>query len=150
MDLISSEQHSSGQALCFNGCCRLELADQPPYTLILTSVSQREKTLGLKPLSQWWCHVCCSWHFFSNKIKSSSPIEPKHCKLNRKHVWTTRETMLKGETHLVTFCESIMMSLWTLQPTHIYVSVCMCCCMCECMLQVFASCTLCRENSLLQ
>ena len=56
------------------------------------------------------CHICC-WCFCL--------IEPKHCTTERRSVWTAMGTKVQNKFHLVTFHESILVSLWTFQPTLI-------------------------------
>ena len=48
---------------------------------------------------------------------SFKPMGSKHCNTYGRSVWTARRTMLKNKLHLVTFHESILVSLWTFQLT---------------------------------
>ena len=41
----------------------------------------------------------------------------KHCNANGRIVWTAWWTMFKNKPHFVTFHKSILVSLWTFQPT---------------------------------
>ena len=45
----------------------------------------------------------------------------KHCTTGRRNVLTARRTILKNKP-LVTFHKSILVSLWTFQPTHVILS----------------------------
>ena len=57
-----------------------------------------------------WCHVCCRWLF--------GQWDPN----TGRSVWAVRRTVLKNKTHLVTFRESILVNLWTSQPTLVLVN----------------------------
>ena len=50
------------------------------------------------------------------------PMGSKHCHTNERSVWTSRRTMLENKPHLVTFQESISVSLLIFQPTLVYIS----------------------------
>ena len=41
----------------------------------------------------------------------------KYYNTDDRSVWNTRGTTLKNKPHLITFHESILVSLWTFQPT---------------------------------
>ena len=61
---------------------------------------------------KWWHHIHYWWHFL--------PIGSKHSNTDGRNVWTTKGTMLKNTLHLVAFLQSILVSLWTFQPTLVY------------------------------
>ena len=66
---------------------------------------------------------------YKNELKSSYddltsavedfflPMKSKYCNTDGRSVWTVRGTMLKNKFHSVAPQESILVSLWTFQPT---------------------------------
>ena len=80
------------------------------YLLIITKMS-------------WKFHrLESSYDDIINVVKYFLPMETKHCNTNRSIVWTARETMLKNKPHLVTFDESILVSLRIFQAIIIYIN----------------------------
>ena len=66
---------------------------------------------GLAEKFVLWYYICCWWLFWL--------IGSKHYNTDRKSVWTTKRTILKNKLYLVTVHGSILVSLWTFQPTHL-------------------------------
>ena len=54
------------------------------------------------------------------RMRASIPRKSKHCNTNGRSVWTAGETVLKINPYLVKFNHCIIVSLWTFQPTHVY------------------------------
>ena len=69
-------------------------------------------------LKTWLHHICCWWHF--------GPMGSKHHNIDGSSVWSIMWTTLKNKPHLVTFYESILVSLWTFQLTFICINTLPC------------------------
>ena len=74
--------------------------------------------------------MCAHTHIHKNRMKSSYDAvisavdffkqwDPSIA--TQRSLWTTREIRLKNKPHLVTFHESVLVSLQTLQLTLIYI-----------------------------
>ena len=59
----------------------------------------------------WWRYIHCEWRFLSMGFK--------HCNTEGRRVWISKGTMLKKL--IVTFNESILVSLWNFQLTIVYI-----------------------------
>ena len=60
--------------------------------------------------------ICYWWFFFFFFL----PMGSKHCNTKGKCMWITMGTMFKNKPHLVTFFESMLVSLWAFKLTLIF------------------------------
>ena len=86
----------------YHTCFHMLYEEKNIYTCILDRFSM---TFELINIDSWWLFwLMGSMHY--NIIQSN--------------VWIWRRTIFKNKSHLVTFHESVLVNLWTFQPSLIY------------------------------